>query len=119
MREEHGPCVIFANLVDFDSEFGHRRNVPGYAKALEDFDKRIPEIEAALQDGDVAVLTADHGNDPTWEGTDHTREQVPAVFFGPGIEAGVLPSRNSFADMGQSFARHLGLKPLKYGTAIF
>ncbi|MGD8326283.1 MAG: phosphopentomutase [Sphingomonadales bacterium] len=119
MQEEQGPCVIFANLVDFDSEFGHRRNVPGYAKAIEDFDKRLPEIEAALRDGDIAVLTADHGNDPTWEGTDHTREQVPAVFFGPGVKAGVAEGRKSFADIGQSFAGYLNLTPLKHGTSIF
>lgn len=119
LYEEPSPGIIFANLVDFDSEFGHRRNVPGYAKALEDFDKRIPEIEAALKPGDIAVLTADHGNDPTWEGTDHTREQIPAVFFGTNMDSRVIGARDSFADIGQTFARHLRLNALEHGQAIF
>ncbi|MCP5039329.1 MAG: phosphopentomutase, partial [Rhodobacteraceae bacterium] len=70
---------LFANFVDFDSEFGHPRDVPGYANALEEFDARLPEVFALLRQGDLLILTADHGNDPTWHGTDHTREHVPIL----------------------------------------
>ncbi len=98
---------IFANLVDFDSEFGHRRDIPGYAAALEAFDRRIPEIEAALKDGDLVIITADHGNDPSWQGTDHTREHVPILCFGPGSTQGAIGRRESFADMGASVLAHL------------
>jgi phosphopentomutase len=98
---------VFANLVDFDSEFGHRRDVPGYAAALEAFDRRVPEIQAALQPGDIAVITADHGNDPTWRGTDHTRENAPILCFGPEIGPGPLGRRETFADIGATVAAHL------------
>ncbi len=111
-------ALIFANLVEFDSEYGHRRDVPGYAAALERFDKRLPEIVGAMRPNDLAVMTADHGNDPTFPGTDHTREQVPVIFFGPEVKAGNCGIRESFADMGQTMARHLGLAPLQNGTAI-
>lgn len=108
--------LIFVNLVDFDTEFGHRRDVPGYAAALEAFDARVPDILAALRPGDVAVITADHGNDPTWAGTEHTREQVPVLAFGPGLPTGPLGRRDSFADLGASLARHLGLSWTGAGT---
>jgi phosphopentomutase len=98
----------FANLVDFDTEFGHRRDIPGYAAALEAFDRRVPEIIAALQPGDLVVITADHGNDPTWRGTDHTREHTPILCFGPGIAPGSIGRRESFADIGATIAEHLG-----------
>lgn len=101
--------LVFVNLVDFDTEFGHRRDVPGYAAALEAFDRRVPEIEAALGAGDIAIVTADHGNDPTWRGTDHTRERVPILAFGPGVEPGTIGVRITLADVGASVAAHLGL----------
>jgi phosphopentomutase len=110
--------LVFANFVDFDSEFGHRRDVPGYAAALEAFDRRIPELEAALRPGDIAVLTADHGNDPTWRGTDHTREHVPILVFGPGLEPGSVGRRETFADIGESVAAHLGLAPGRDGKSF-
>lgn len=100
---------IFANLVDFDSEFGHRRDIPGYAEALEAFDRRIPEIEAVLKDGDIVIITADHGNDPSWQGSDHTREHVPILCFGPGVQPDSIGRRESFADMGASVLAHLGV----------
>jgi phosphopentomutase len=100
---------IFANLVDFDSEFGHRRDIPGYADALETFDRRIPEIEAVLKDGDLVIITADHGNDPSWQGSDHTREHAPILCFGPGVKPGSIGRRESFADMGASVLAHLGV----------
>lgn len=111
--------VIFANLVEFDSEFGHRRDVPGYAAALEWFDTILPEIRAAMQPGDVAVITADHGNDPTAPGSDHTREQVPAIFFGAGVHPANLGVCDGMADIGQTMAQHLGLGPLGEGKALF
>jgi phosphopentomutase len=109
--------LCFANLVDFDTEFGHRRDVAGYAAALEAFDARLPEIHAALAPGDLCVITADHGNDPTWTGTDHTREHVPILAFGPGIAGGSLGRRESFADIGASIAAHLALGALGAGKS--
>ena len=109
--------LVFLNLVDFDTEHGHRRDVPGYAAELEAFDARLPEIEAMLGPGDLCVITADHGNDPTWTGTDHTREQVPVLAFGPGIPAGSIGRRASFADIGATVARHLGLPKLAHGIS--
>lgn len=100
---------VFSNLVDFDTEYGHRRDVAGYAAAIEAFDRRVPEIEALLGPGDVAVVTADHGNDPTWRGTDHTREQVPVLAFGPAVVPGPIGLRTTFADIGETLAVHLGL----------
>jgi phosphopentomutase len=107
--------LIFANLVDFDSLYGHRRDVAGYAAALEAFDRRLPEFEARLKQGDLAIITADHGNDPTFRGTDHTREHVPILGFGPGIGAGPIGRRESLADIGETIAAHLGLEPGRHG----
>ncbi|KRE18192.1 phosphopentomutase [Bosea sp. Root381] len=107
----------FVNLVDFDTEYGHRRDVPGYAAALEAFDAMLPRLEARLRPGDLAVITADHGNDPTWPGTDHTREHVPILAFGPGIAAEPLGRRESFADIAASLAQWLGIGPVGPGRA--
>ena len=107
--------LIFVNLVDFDTNFGHRRDVSGYASALEEFDKRIPEIELSLQKNDLVLITADHGCDPTWPGSDHTREHVPVVFYGRSIKTNNLGKRDTFADMGQTIAHHLQIKPLANG----
>lgn len=108
---------VFLNLVDFDTEHGHRRDVPGYAAELEAFDARIPEIHAVLKPGDLCVITADHGNDPTWIGTEHTREQVPVLAFGPEVAPGSIGRRDTFADIGAAVAAHLGLPPLWVGRA--
>lgn len=108
----------FANFVDFDTEFGHRRDVAGYAACLEAFDARLPEIDALLRNGDLVVLTADHGNDPTWHGTEHTRENVPVLCYGPGLASRTLGRRTSFADIGASVADWLGLAPTTAGTAF-
>jgi phosphopentomutase len=103
--------LVFTNLVDFDMLYGHRRDVEGYARALEHFDARLPEIESAMRDGDLLVLTADHGNDPTFRGTDHTREYVPLLTFGRRARAGVaLGTRSSLADIGQTVADNFGLR---------
>lgn len=110
--------ITFVNLVDFDMLYGHRRDVVGYAKALEDFDLQLPLFEQTLRPGDIAVITADHGCDPTWPGSDHTREYVPILAFGPGVKSGSIGKRTTFADIGQTIAKSLGLAPLKYGEAF-
>jgi phosphopentomutase len=110
--------ITFVNLVDFDMLYGHRRDVIGYAKALEDFDRALPDFEKNLRQGDIAVITADHGCDPTWQGSDHTREHVPVVAFGPAVTPGPIGIRESFADIGQSIAQHLGMNPLKFGKSF-
>ncbi len=109
---------VFANFVDFDTEFGHRRDVPGYAAALEAFDRRVPEALAKLKDGDLFLLTADHGNDPTWRGTDHTRERVPIAGLAPGMAGGGVGLRPTFSDIGATVAEHLGLPPGGHGTSF-
>lgn len=110
--------LVFTNLVDFDQEYGHRRDVAGYARALEAFDGLLGALLATLAPGDVVVLTADHGNDPTWHGWNHTREYVPVIAAGPGVGAGPLGRRDSFADIGQSLAAWLGVPPLAHGRAF-
>ena len=110
--------ITFANFVDFDQSYGHRRDIAGYAAALEDFDARIPALKAALKPGDLVVFSADHGCDPTMPGSDHTREYIPIIAFGPGIAPGPLGKRNTFADIGQSVAKHLGLPPMPVGTSF-
>lgn len=111
-------AFIMTNFVEFDSEFGHRRDVPGYANALEQFDRRMPELIAKLREDDLVVLTADHGNDPTWPGTDHTREQVPILLFSPSLSQGEVGIRNTFADIGESIAHWLGLAPGQHGKSF-
>jgi phosphopentomutase len=110
--------IVFTNFVDFDTLFGHRRDVPGYAGALEAFDARIPELKAALRPDDLVLFSADHGCDPTWTGTDHTREHIPVLAFGPRVAPGPIGVRRSYADIGQSIAKHLGLPPLPAGTSF-
>ena len=111
-------ALIFTNFVDFDQEYGHRRDVPGYAAALEAFDARLPELIAKLRDDDLLILTADHGNDPSWAGTDHTREQVPILVFSPSLSKGEVGIRQSFADIGASAARWLGLSEGPHGRSF-
>lgn len=111
--------LVFVNLVDFDMLYGHRRDVVGYAKALEDFDARLPEFERLMKPGDIAIITADHGCDPTWKGSDHTRENIPIIAFGPGIKTGSLGKRETFADIGQTIAKHLNIEPLATGVGFW
>jgi phosphopentomutase len=110
--------IVFTNFVDFDMLYGHRRDVEGYANALEYFDARLPELMAQLQDDDVLVLCADHGCDPTWPGSDHTREHIPVLAYGSRIQAGSLGKRESFADIGQSLAEFFDIPPLDYGKSF-
>ena len=109
---------VFTNFVDFDQLYGHRRDVPGYANCLEKFDKRLPELVAKLRHGDMMIMTADHGNDPTWTGTNHTREQVPVLIIGPNLPTGNLGQRETFADIGATIVKHLGLEPGSHGTSL-
>lgn len=107
--ESHG--LIFSNLVDFDMLYGHRRDTEGYAKALEHFDERLPEIFAAMNENDLLILTADHGNDPTKDGSDHTREYVPLLVYGKNAKPGTnLGTRGSLADIGQTIAENFGFE---------
>jgi len=112
--------LVMTNFVDFDAVFGHRRDPIGYGRALEEFDARLPELLLKLRDGDLLCLTADHGNDPTWPGTDHTREQVPVLFHGQNLPVPQnLGLRATFADTGQTLARWLGVSALGDGEAMF
>lgn len=110
--------LVFANFVDFDSLYGHRRDVPGYAAALEAFDRRLPELEAKLKPGDLLVLTADHGCDPSWRGTDHTRERVPVLMASPNLAAGPAGIRRTFADIGETVGAWLGRPTGPHGQSI-
>ncbi len=101
--------LIFTNFVDFDMHFGHRRDVPGYANALEEFDPMLAEFAFNLRPGDLVVITADHGNDPTWPGSDHTREQVPFLAFGPNIKPGPSGKHKGFSVIADKISGHLGL----------
>jgi phosphopentomutase len=110
--------IVFTNFVDFDMLYGHRRDVAGYAAALEYFDSRLPELLGNLTPDDIVVLCADHGCDPTWPGSDHTREHIPVLVFGGGVRAGSLGRRETFADIGQTLAAYFGLPPMDYGTSF-
>jgi phosphopentomutase len=118
LKTTPGNSIIFTNFVDFDSSYGHRRDVAGYARALEQFDVRLPELLAAMGDDDIVILTADHGCDPTWPGSDHTREHIPVLCYGKQVKPGSLGERATFADIGQSVASWLGLPSMNYGTAF-
>lgn len=110
--------LVFANYIDFDSLYGHRRDVPGYAAALEALDRRLPELLERLRPGDLLILTADHGCDPTWRGTDHTRERVPVIGLLKGSAPKNIGIRDTFADIGETIAAHLGLAPGRHGTSF-
>ncbi len=111
--------LIFANLVDFDTLYGHRNDVAGYGANLERFDARLPDLLAELQPADLLVITADHGNDPSTPSTDHSREYVPLLAAGVNVRAGVdLGTRSTFADLGQTLAENFGVGPLAHGTSF-
>ena len=112
--------LIFTNLVDFDTEYGHRRDVKGYAQCLMDFDKRLPEITSVLQEQDLLIVTADHGNDPTAPGSDHTREYIPILVYGKKIKPNVdIGTRKSFADIGATIAAAFDLKKSIVGKSFW
>ncbi|MBZ6005961.1 phosphopentomutase [Paraclostridium bifermentans] len=111
--------LIFTNLVDFDSKYGHRRDVKGYKEALEEFDARIPEILENMEDDDILIINSDHGNDPTYKGTDHTREYIPMLICGKNVKSGLnLGTRSSFADIGATVADLLNVKMPKHGNSF-
>lgn len=110
--------LLMANIIDFDQLYGHRRDPEGYGTALMAFDAFLPSLKAALRPGDLAIVTADHGCDPTMPGTEHSREHVPILAFGPGQPAGSIGRRESFADIAATLARHLGIAAPAAGTAF-
>ena len=111
--------LVFMNLVDFDTLYGHRNDVEGYARNLERFDERLGEVLTALEDSDLLIITADHGNDPTTPSTDHSREYVPVLLTGAEVRPGVdLGTRRTFADLGQTLAANFGVGPLASGTSF-
>ncbi|MBX3531792.1 MAG: phosphopentomutase [Rhizobiaceae bacterium] len=118
IRDAKDGDLVFANFVDFDTNFGHRRDIAGYAHALEEFDARLPEAFALLRSGDLLVLTADHGNDPSYRGTDHTRERVMILGTGPGLKAVSVGVRPTFSDIGATVGEHLGLADAPKGTSF-
>jgi phosphopentomutase len=118
LREAPDRSIVFTNFVDFDMLYGHRRDVPGYAAALEYFDGRLPEMFSVMQDDDLLIITADHGCDPSWPGTDHTREHIPVLAYGGGVIPGSLGKRETFADIGQSLSTYFDLPPMDYGTSF-
>lgn len=111
--------LSFTNLVDFDAKFGHRRNPIGYGDALEEFDARLPEVFAKMQDNDLLIITADHGNDPTYKGTDHTREYVPLLIYSKQLKNyGSLPIRKTFADLGATIADNFSIEMPQHGQSF-
>lgn len=110
--------LIFTNFVDFDSKYGHRRDVAGYAQALEQFDQRLAAFIPQLLPNDIVIITADHGCDPTMPGTDHTREHIPVLMFGPAINSQFLGRRDTFADIGQTLADYFDLDPMEFGNSF-
>lgn len=118
MKEKHDNAIIFTNLVNFDQDFGHRRDAVGYADALQSLDKRLPELYEALNDDDLLIFTADHGCDPTWHGNDHTREFVPVLGYHNHISSVALGQRTTFADMGQTIAELFDLGTMEYGQSF-
>lgn len=110
--------IVFTNFVDFDMLYGHRRDIDGYAMALEYFDQRLPELTSQLRDDDIMIICADHGCDPSWPGSDHTREHIPVLAYGARVRPGSIGKRDTFADIGQSLAEFFDLQPLDYGTSF-
>jgi phosphopentomutase len=118
VKDAPGNTLVFTNFVDFDSSFGHRRDIQGYGEALEYFDSRLPEIMDLLKEDDLCLITADHGNDPTWSGTDHTREKIPVLFSGSKVAAKELAPMHTFADIGQTIADYMGTGKTLTGTKV-
>ena len=118
VSEAPADSLVFTNFVDFDSSYGHRRDIKRYGEALEYFDSRLPEITSLLQPEDLLLITADHGNDPSWTGTDHTREHIPVLFSGAGIACRQLTPMQTFADIGATIAQFMGVEKTFTGTAV-
>ena len=111
--------LCFVNLVDFDAKWGHRRNPEGYARELEQFDEKLGVLMNELRPDDLLMITADHGNDPTWKGTDHTREIVPLLMYSPSFTgSGILPQSDTFSDIGATIAENFGTIEPQYGKSL-
>ncbi len=110
--------LVFTNFVDFDMVYGHRRDIKGYAQGLAYFDTRLPELAAQLEENDLVFITADHGCDPTYKGTDHTREHVPVILFGKYVKPQFIGGRDTYADLGQTVADYFNLPPLPVGKSF-
>jgi phosphopentomutase len=111
--------ILFTNLVDFDAKFGHRRDVAGYRNAIEEVDARLPELMGAMKSNDLMIILADHGNDPAYKGTDHTREYIPLLIFGDQVKAGTnIGTRKTFADVAATVSDILGISSTPYGTSF-
>lgn len=119
LRNAPNNRLIFTNLVNFDQDYGHRRDPVGYAKELQALDARLPEVFAAMSDDDILFITADHGCDPTWPGSDHTREYVPILAYRHHLDSINLGKRNTFADLGQTLAEMFAVSPMAYGESFF
>jgi phosphopentomutase len=118
MQDAKPGTLVFTNFVDFDSKYGHRRDVLGYAQALLEFDQNLPQLEQVLQPNDLVFIVADHGCDPTLPGSDHTREYIPVVMFGPKVKAGPIGKRQTFADVGQTIAQYMNFPALRFGQSF-
>lgn len=118
LLEANDRSIVFTNFVDFDSSFGHRRDVFGYADALEQLDALLPNLLYYMNDGDLLIITADHGCDPTWPGTDHTREHIPVLVYSKNLKPCALGKRETFADIGQTVADYFDLQPMDYGKSF-
>lgn len=118
LKEAPEGSLVFTNFVDFDSKYGHRRDVQGYGLALMEFDARLPELEAAMKEDDILIISADHGCDPTFPGSDHTREHIPILFYGKTIQPGSVGRRETFSDIGQTIAEHLDIPALDFGVSF-
>ncbi len=119
LQQSETNSIVMTNFVDFDALYGHRRDAQGYGRALEEFDRALPALLSALQSGDLLIITADHGNDPTWPGTDHTREDIPILLTGDKVPSGTcLGARETFADIGQTIAGYFSLEPFAKGTSL-
>ena len=110
--------LVFTNLVDFDQQYGHRNDVQGYANALTELDKKLPELMDALGEDGMLIISADHGTDPTHPGTDHTREYVPLLVYGKSLKSKNLGTRETIADIGQTIADVFNIPPLKHGKSF-
>ena len=118
IKQAQDNTIVFTNFVNFDSDYGHRRNIQGYAEALELFDRRLPEMLALVKDDDLLIITADHGCDPSWKGSDHTREHIPVLMYSPNIAPKNLGLSPTFADIGQTIAHYFATSPMDYGNPL-
>ena len=118
LKQAPDRSIVFTNFVDFDMLYGHRRDIEGYATALEYFDERLPELLEIMKQDDILVICADHGCDPAWPGSDHTREHIPVLVYGAGVKPGPIGKRESFADIGQSLCQFFDLTPMDYGKTF-